>query len=335
MKAVVIGKHGGIEGIGVKEVADAPLPRADQVRVRVQAAGLNRADLLQRMGKYPAPPGYPSDIPGLEFAGEIETVGPEVREWKVGERVFGITAGGAQAELVLAAANNLAPVPTALDWVQAGGIPEVFITAHDALFTCAQLRAGERVLVHAAASGVGTAAIQLAVANGATVYGTSRSADKLERLRAAKLGLEHGVAGEPAKIVEAVKKWTEDRGVDVILDLVGGSYFAANIEMLAMRGRLVCVGTTGGAQTDSFNISQLMRKRARIIGTVLRARAIAEKAEATRRFTADVLPLLESGKVRPIIECIYRAEEIQSAHEHLESNRTFGKIVLTFSEAQD
>lgn len=330
MRAIVINQHGGSAGIDFQEVEDAPLPGAGEVRVRVQAAGLNRADILQRLGRYPAPSGYPPDIPGLEFAGEVADIGPSVHEWKRGDRVFGITAGGAQAEFVLVAANNLARVPAQLNWEQAAAVPEAFITAHDALVTQGHLKKGETVLVHAAASGVGTAAVQLARAMGATVFGTSRSKDKLERLRDEKIGLAHGVTGEPAKIMEAVKKWTEDRGIDLILDLVGGSYFPANLEMLALRGRLLCVGTTGGAQSE-FNIAQLMRKRASVIGTVLRARSLEEKAEATRRFCADVLPLLERGEVLPIIEAIYQPDEIRRAHEHLESNKTFGKIVLTFS----
>ena len=173
MRAVVITSHGGVDGIGVEEVGTPPAPTADRVRVRVHAAGLNRADILQRRGSYPAPPGYPQNIPGMEFAGEVESIGDAVHTWKVGDRVFGITGGGAQAEFVVVPESNLARIPPELDWVQAGAMPETFITAHDALFTRAGLHMGERVLVHAAASGVGTAAIQVAHAAGATVYGTS------------------------------------------------------------------------------------------------------------------------------------------------------------------
>src|SRR5215212_5866097 len=179
MRAVVIASHGGPEGIVIQEVADLPEPTADRVRIRVHAAGLNRADLLQRRGKYPAPPGYAANIPGLEFAGEVESLGEGVQRWKLGDRVFGITAGGAQAEFVVSPESNLAAVPAELDWVHAGAMPEAFITAHDALFTRANLQVGERVLIHAVASGVGTAAVQLARAAGAVVYGTSRSAEKL------------------------------------------------------------------------------------------------------------------------------------------------------------
>src|SRR2546429_488757 len=314
MKAVLITSYGGVEGIGVQEVETPPAPTADRVRVRVHAAGLNRADILQRRGHYPAPPGYPTNIPGLEFAGEVESIGQEVRTWKIGDRVFGITGGGAQAEFVSVPENNLARIPAELDWVQAGAMPEVFITAHDALFTRANLHVGERVLIHAAASGVGTAAIQVAHTAGATVYGTSRTADKLQQLHKLNLGLDQSVAvgGQPASFVEAVQKWTNGAGVDVILDLVGGNYFAPNLEAFASRGRWICVGTTAGARSE-IDLGLLMRKRATIIGTVLRPRSIEEKAEAMRRFAAGVLPLVSRGLVRPVIESVYRVEEVRVA----------------------
>src|SRR5437773_9178347 len=332
MRAVVITSYGGVDGIGVMEVESPPAPVADRVRVRVHAAGLNRADILQRLGHYPAPPGYPQNIPGMEFAGEVESIGDAVRAWKVGDRVFGITAGGAQAELVVVPESNLARVPPDLDWVKAGSMPEVFITAHDALFTRAGLHMGERVLIHAAASGVGTAAIQLAHAAGATVYGTSRTADKLERVRDLNLGLDASVAvgNTPAKFVEAVQDWTAGAGVDVILDLVGGNYFAANLEALASRGRLICVGAMSGAKSEIY-VGLLLRNRATITGTMLRGRSIEEKAEATRLFASSVLPLVSRGAIRPVIDRVFPANEIRDAHERMESNASFGKIVLTFA----
>jgi len=332
MRAVVITSHGGVDGIGVKEVDAPPAPGADRVRVRVCAAGLNRADILQRRGSYPAPPGYPQNIPGMEFAGEVESIGEAVRALKVGDRVFGITAGAAQADLVVVPESNLARIPPELDWVQAGAMPETFITAHDALFTRAGLHMGERVLVHAAASGVGTAAIQLGHASGATVYGTSRTADKLERIRDLNLGLDASVAvgDTPANFVEAVQDWTAGAGVDVILDLVGGNYFSADLEALASRGRLICVGTMAGAKSE-IDLGLIMRKRAAIIGTMLRGRSIEEKAEATRLFASSVLPLVSRGAIRPVIDRVYPVDEIREAHERMESNASFGKIVLTFS----
>jgi NADPH:quinone reductase len=332
MRAVVITSHGGLDGIGVGQVETPPAPVADRVRVRVHAAGLNRADILQRRGHYPAPPGYPQNIPGMEFAGEVESIGDVVHAWKVGDRVFGLTAGGAQAEFVVVPESNLARIPAVLDWAQAGAMPETFITAHDALFTQARLHMGERVLIHAVASGVGTAAIQLGHAAGATVYGTSRTPDKLERIRDLNLGLDASVAvgDTPANFVEAVQKWTAGAGVDVILDLVGGNYFPANLDALASRGRLICVGTMAGAKSE-IDIRLLLRKRASIAGTMLRARSIEEKAEATRLFASSVLPLVSRGAIRPVIDRVYPVDEIRDAHERMESNLSFGKIVLTFS----
>jgi NADPH:quinone reductase len=332
MRAVVITSHGGVDGIGMEDVGTPPAPTADRVRVRVRAAGLNRADILQRRGHYPAPPGYPQNIPGMEFAGEVESIGDAVRAWKVGDRVFGITGGGAQAEFVVVPESNLARIPADLDWVGAGSMPEVFITAHDALFTRAGLHMGKCVLIHAAASGVGTAAIQVAHAAGATVYGTSRTADKLERIRDLNLGLDASVAvgDTPAKFVEAVQKWTNGAGVDVILDLVGGNYFSANLEALASRGRLICVGTMAGAKSE-LDLGLLLRKRVTIIGTMLRGRSLEEKAEATRLFASSVLPLVSRGAIRPVIDRVYPVDEIRDAHERMESNLSFGKIVLTFA----
>ena len=330
MRAIVITSYEGIEGIGLREVGAPKAPTADRVRIRVHAAGLNRADLLQRQGKYPAPSGYPENIPGLEFAGEVEAVGEGVRAWKSGDRVFGITAGGAQAELVVVAESNLARIPPELDWIEAAAMPEVFITAHDALFTRAGLQMGERVLIHAAASGVGTAAVQLAHAAGATVYGTSRSARKLELVRGLGLDESITVGDSPQKFVERVQELTGGDGVDVILDLVGGAYFPANLQALATRGRLVCVGTTAGRKSE-IDLGLLLRKRVTIIGTVLRARSIEEKAEATHQFATQVLPLISGRGVRPVIDRVYPATDIRAAHEYLESNRSCGKIVLDFS----
>jgi NADPH2:quinone reductase len=328
MKAVTITSFGGVEALEICDVPDAPKAAADRVRVRVRAAGLNRADLLQRMGRYPAPLGYPQEIPGLEFAGEVFELGDEAKRWKVGQRVFGITGGGAQAEFVTAPESTLAEVPANLDWAEAASIPEVFMTAHDALFTQCNLQIGEGVLIHAAGSGVGTAASQLVRAAGGFAYGTSRTADKLER--ATKYGLTNSiaVAENPMQFVEAVKRWTNDAGVDVILDLVGGSYLKANLAALATKGRLMFVGTTGGARAE-LDYAIAMSKRLRIMGTSLRTRSIAEKAVATRLFEKHVVPLLAAGEVRPVIDSIFKMHDVRRAHQRLESNETFGKVVLT------
>jgi NADPH:quinone reductase len=327
MRAVLITKHGGVEGLEVREVPRPSRPEADRVLVRVVAAALNRADLLQRKGHYPAPPGAPEDIPGLEFAGEVEEVGPEARSLRRGQRVFGITGGGAQAEYVVVPEAALAVVPENLTWAEAASIPEAFITAHDALFTRGSLKTGERVLVHAAGSGVGLAAVQLAHAAGATVYGTSRTPEKLERAR--PLGLDEAVAvgDDPLLCAAAVSAWTDDTGVNVILDLVGAKYLAANLEALATRGRLLLVGTTAGSNAP-LDFGLVMRKRLSITGTVLRSRSAEEKATATRLFSEQVLPLFERGLVRAVVDKIYNLEEVRAAHERLESNSSFGKVVL-------
>lgn len=330
MKAVVITKPGGVDALEVREVDNPPLPTADRVRVRVRAAGLNRADVWQRLGHYPAPPGYSQDTPGLEFAGEVETVGSEVRTWKRGQRVFGITAGGAQAEYVTTPENHLAEIPQNLDWAEAAAVPEVFITAHDALFTRANLRPGETILVHAAGSGVGTAAIQLAHAAGSRAFGTSRTADKLERAK--RYGLESSVVvgsdlTGPTGFVEAVAGWSGGRGVDVIIDLVGAKYLEANLKALAAKGRLVLVSTTAGAEA-MLSLSTVMSKRLTIVGTVLRSRSAEEKATATRLFARQVVPLIADGKVTPVVDRVYKLEEIREAHKRMESNESFGKIVL-------
>ncbi len=327
MRAVTIVAHGGAEGLQVRLVPRPVGPTADRVLVRVRAAGLNRADILQRLGHYPAPPGTVQDIPGLEFAGEVEQTGEEARRFRVGQRVFGITAGGAQAEYVSVPESALTEIPENLDWAEAAAVPEVFITAHDALFTQAQLEMGERVLIHAAGSGVGTAAVQLAHAAGAITYGTSRTAEKLERVR--EFGLDEAVTvgNEPARFAGAVREWTEGAGVQVILDLVGGPYFAANLDALAVKGRMLLVGTTGGSSA-TFDFGKALGKRLRITGTVLRARSHEEKAFATRRFAAHVVPLLARGLVRPVIDKVFPMSEVAAAHERLESNESFGKVLL-------
>lgn len=327
MRAIVITTFGGVEGLEIREVPDAPSASLDRVRVRVRATGLNRADILQRLGRYPAPPGYPQDIPGMEFAGEVESMGDEVRDWKIGDRVFGIIGGGGQAEYVTVPANHLARVPSNLDWAEAAAVPEVFMTAHDALFTQCGVTIGEHVLIHAAGSGVGTAAIQLVRAAGAFAYGTSRTADKLERAKEFGLISSVVVDGNPAAFVDAAKQWTDGAGVNVVLDLVGAAYLNANLQSLAPKGRLIFVGTTSGSKAE-IDYAIAMSKRLRIMGTSLRTRSLEEKATATRSFTEQVVPLLASGAVRPVIDRIFPLEDVRAAHERIESNESFGKVVL-------
>jgi NADPH:quinone reductase len=327
MKAVIIVSHGGVEGLEVREVETPAKPTADRVRVRVRAAALNRADILQRLGHYPAPPGYSRDIPGLEFAGEVEAVGDEVSLWKPGQRVFGIIGGGAQAEFVVVPENQLAAIPSNLDWLSAAAVPEAFITAHDALFTQAELKICETLLVHAAASGVGTAAVQLGRAAGASVFGTSRTAHKLERAKPYGLRGYLVIKDDPAALVDAVHGWTRGQGINVILDLVGAGYLDANLSALASRGRMMLVGTTSGSKAI-LDFNKVMSKRIKIIGTVLRARSAEEKATATRLFSAHVAPLLANGEVKPVIDSVYKLDQVREAHNRMESNKSFGKIVL-------
>ena len=330
MRAVKIVSHGGVEGLEVGE-AEQPQAAGDRVRVRVRAAALNRADLLQRRGLYPAPKGAPASIPGLEFAGEVEALGADAHAWRVGQRVFGITGGGAQAEYVVVPENTLAEIPDRLGWEEAAAVPEAFVTAHDALFTQGGLAMGERLVVHAAGSGVGLAALQLARAAGAQTFGTARTADKLERARAYGLDEACVVRDDPQTFAAAVRGWTNGAGVELILDLVGANYLAANLDALAPRGRLLLVGTMAGTSAP-LDFRQVMAKRLRITGTVLRARSAEEKARATRLFAAHVVPLVARGTVRPVIDSVYDMHDIRAAHLRLESNETFGKIVLRVTD---
>ena len=326
MQAVWISTFGGPEVLEVRTVGK-PLINNEQVLVRVRASSLNRADLLQRQGKYPPPPGFPAEIPGMEFAGEIAEVGSSVRLWKPGQRVFGLIGGGAQAEYVVTSEHLLAEIPANLDFVQAAAIPEVFITAHDALWTQAGLRPGESVLIHAVGSGVGLAAVQLARAIQAVPYGTSRTAGKIEQAKA--VGLEAGLAVRDNfdELQSAAEKWTAGKGINVLLDLVGGPYVKASQKLMANKGRMVLVGTVagGGYELDSRYV---MGKRLQIRGTVLRARPLEEKIAVTRAFAAEVVPLFARGVFHANVDSVFPLADIVKAHQRLESNETFGKVVV-------
>ncbi|TMD63050.1 MAG: NAD(P)H-quinone oxidoreductase [Chloroflexi bacterium] len=322
MRAVIITRPGGPEVLEIQSV-ETPEPQGDYVRVRVRASGINRADLLQRAGAYPAPAGSPSQIPGLEFAGEVDAIGPQVRMWRPGQRVMGLAGGGAQAEYILSHEGLLVEIPDNLDFVQAAGIPEVFITAHDALFTQAGLQMGERLLVHAAGSGVGTAAIQLAHTTGATTYATSRTSAKLEKSK--PLGLDVGISDK--NFATEVNRLTGSAGVHVVLDFIGAPYLEQNLEALTSWGRIVFLATMGGTQAN-INLGMLMSKRISMRGVTLRTRTLEEKLAATRRFATSVLPLLANGKVKPIIEHAYPLEEIGAAHTVMAENKNFGKLIV-------
>jgi putative PIG3 family NAD(P)H quinone oxidoreductase len=320
----------------------SPEPAADEVVVRVHGAGLNRADLLQRAGRYPPPPGVPADVPGLEFAGIVEGVGSGVTSCAVGDRVMGIAGGGAQATHLAIRADQCTAVPAGADLVAMGGVPEVFVTAHDGMVVQGGLRAGDWVLVHAAGSGVGTAAVQLAHALGAHVVGTARTRDKLDRCRPLGLdagivpprseGAHHGHDLDVDALAAAVVDATGGHGVDLALDLVGGAYVDADLAAAAPRGRIVLVGTLAGGRA-TLPILAVMGKRLTIVGTVLRARSLDEKAAALAAFARDVVPLLADGTLEPVIDTVLPLARIDDAYELVASDATFGKVLLDCTDA--
>lgn len=324
MRAVVISKPGGPDVLEIRDVP-TPSPARGEVRVRVRATAVNRADLLQRMGRYRVPDDAPADIPGLEVAGEVDAVGDDVREFAVGDRVFGLVSGGGYAETVVAHARTFAPLPAELSFVEGAAVPEAFITAWDAMVTQASLTSGETVLVHAVGSGVGTAAVQIALAIGARPIGTSRSPAKLVRAR--QLGLDQSVVVQDAAFADEVRAKTGPRGVDVIVELVGGAYVADDLVCLAPQGRVVVVGLLHGVRTE-IDLGALMQKRARIYGTMLRTRPLEEKIAVTRVLERHLAPLFASGRLKPVIDRVLPLVDAASAHRSLERGECFGKIVL-------
>jgi NADPH2:quinone reductase len=300
--------------IAVQDHPD-PVPQAGELLVRVRAAGLNGADMMQLAGRYPAPPGAPPDIPGLELAGEVEQVGDGVRRFEPGDRVMAIVAGGGQGELAIVHERVAMPVPDELDWTAAGGVPEVFCTAHDALFTQAGLTVGERLLVHGAAGGVGMAAVQLGTMAGARVTATVRNEHCREQIAA--LGVN---ALAPDGFAAAGP-------FDVILELVGAPNFPANFEALALLGRLIVVGIGAGAQVD-LSLRDLMYKRVRMLGTVMRARSLEEKAMMTRAVEKAVLPGFASGDLSVFVADTFPLDEVAAAYDRFQAGGKLGKIVL-------
>ena len=325
MRAAVVSEPGGPEVFRIQDIEE-PTPGPEEALVDVKATALNRADLLQRRGRYPGPPGTRDDVPGLEMAGVVAAVGERVDTVAVGDRVFALLNGGGYGERVVAHHRTLARIPDNLSFTDAASIPEVFLTAYDALFNHCNLGMGESALIHAAGSGVGTAAIQLARYAGATTYGTMGSAEKLAK--AADLGLDVGINYNEQDFAEVVRDRSAGRGVDVILDVIGAPYWDRNIASLALKGRMVIVGTMGGA-THEVNIGALMPKRLRVHGTVLRARPLEEKIALNQQFIRHVLPLLADGRIRPVVDTIFKLEDVSEAHRYMESNANFGKIVLT------
>lgn len=320
MRAVVYQGAGGLEVVRIEE-RPMPVPGPGQVRVRVRSAGLNRADLIQRRGGYPAPPGWPTDIPGLEFAGDVDTLGAEVTNWRVGERVMGLVGGGAQAEYLVTHQDELVPIPSRLGFAEAAAIPEAFFTAYDALVTRGRTASGERVLIHAVGSGVSTAAVQLARWLGATVVGISRTNAKLEQAMALGVAeaIELGSDGFRSQLAAPV---------DVILDYLGGPALAENLAALRSRGRLVLLGTLQGAEAEAVNVGLILRARLEIIGTVMRARPHEERVPLVREFTDRVLPEIAVGRLDPVVGARFPIEEVRAGHQAMEANRVFGKVIL-------
>ena len=323
MKAVILTGAGGPEVLSIGEVPK-PEVRPGHIRVRVRAAGLNRADLLQRRGHYPAPPGWPADIPGLEYAGEVEATRDTTR-WKVGDRVMGLVGGGAHAEMVAVHADEALAIREGLSFAEAAAIPEVFLTAYDALVTRGRLRAGERVLMHAVGSGIGTGATQIARHLGATVIGTSRSADKLAR--ALVYGLDSGIDTSKTAFREAL---TEP--VHVVIDSIGGPAFADNLAVLVPHGRLVLLGFLAGSRTTA-DLGPILRNRLEVIGTAMRVRTHEERRVLVAEFAERMLPLFDrrieqAEPLRPVVQESYPMTRLADAHRVMESNETFGKVVV-------
>ena len=330
MRAAIYSGAGGPEVISFGEVPN-PEVKPGYIRVRVGAAGLNRPDLVQRRGHYPAPKGWPADIPGLEYAGEVEAA-RGVSRWKVGDRVMGLVGGGAQAEMVVVHEDEALPIPNGLSDAEAAAIPEAFLTAYDALVARAHLAAGERVLIHAVGSGLGTAAIQVARHLGATVLGTSRSTGKLAR--ASVYGLDHGIDTSGGSFRNMVGE-----PVHVILDLLGGPAFNDNLAVLAPRGRLVMLGHLAGGKVADADLAPVLRKRLEVIGTLMRPRTHEERVPLVREFTERMIPLFDqriehAAPLRPVVERVFPMTELAEAHRLLENNETFGKVVLTWSKDQ-
>jgi NADPH2:quinone reductase len=323
MIAIEIREPGGPEVL-VPVERRRPSPGAGEVLIAVAAAGVNRPDVMQRRGQYPPPPGAP-DIPGLEVAGTIEEIGHDVADWRAGDRVCALVAGGGYAEYCIAPAPQCLPIPAGMTFVSAAAIPETFFTVWVNVFERGRLRAGESVLIHGGSSGIGTTAIQLARAFGAHVFATAGSAEKCAACE--RLGAERAINYRERDFVAAIRELTGGRGVDVILDMVGGEYVARNIESLAVDGRLVQIAVIGGAKAQ-INLVPVLQRRLTITGSTLRPRPVAEKAAIARALREHVWPLLESRAVAPVIFATFPLRDAAAAHRIIESSEHIGKLVL-------
>ncbi|HEU5257752.1 MAG TPA: NAD(P)H-quinone oxidoreductase [Vicinamibacterales bacterium] len=324
MRAVEISKPGPPEVLRAVERPD-PTPGAGEVRIRVAAAGVNRPDVLQRRGAYPPPPGA-SDLPGLEVAGEIDMLGSGVSEWHVGDRVCALLAGGGYATLCTAPAVQCLPIPKGMDVVTAAAMPETFFTVWTNVFDRGKLRAGESALFHGGSSGIGTTAIQLAVARGSRVFATAGSDEKCRACE--QLGAERAINYRTEDFVEIVKQLTGGRGIDLILDIVGGDYIPRDLASLAVEGRLVVIGFMGG-DTATIDFRRVLGRRLTITGSTLRPRSPAEKGEIATALRWEVWPLVEQGVVKPIVYRTFPLDDAAAAHRLMESSEHVGKIVLT------
>jgi len=321
---VEIAEPGGPEVLRVIERSD-PVPGPGDVLIQVAAAGVNRPDVMQRRGAYPPPPGA-SDIPGLEVAGTIAAVGDRVSDWRVGDRVCALVSGGGYATMCVAPAVQCLPVPSPLDVVAAAGVPETFFTVWTNVFDRGHLRSGETALFHGGTSGIGTTAIQLAAARGATVIATAGSDEKCRACEA--LGATHAINYRSQDFVEAVKQLTNKRGVDLILDIMGGDYLPRNLTALATDGRLVQIGLMGG-ESSTVDLRRVIGRRLTITGSSLRPRTAAEKGEIASALKREVWPLLERGTVKPIVYKVFPLAQASDAHRVMESSEHIGKIVLS------
>ena len=323
MQAIVVSQPGGVDRLVLKDVPDLT-PASDQVRIAVRATALNRADLLQRRGKYPPPPGE-SELLGLECSGRVDAVGPNVTSVAVGDRVMALLPGGGYAGQVLVHERMAIPVPAALSFEQAAAVPEAFLTAREALFGLGQLEAGQAALIHAGASGVGSAAIQLARLCGARVFTTAGSAEKLATARS--LGAEFCINYKEDDFAQIVKEQTAGKGANVVLDFVGGPYWEKHSRCMASAGRCVVIGVLGGAKAE-VNLGLLLMKRHQILGLVMRSRPIDDKIAMTQRFIRESLPHFESGLLKPVVDSVFQMADVAQAHERMERNANCGKIVL-------
>lgn len=326
MRAIVVKKPGGPQVLEMLRDLPDVVPQRNEVRIRVRATAINRADILQREGKYPSPPDCPPNIPGLEYAGEIDAVGEGHFDFSVGDKVFGLVGGGSYSEHIVAHWRTVARMPKGLTFEEAASLPEACITAYDAMVTQGRLAPGETVLINAAASGVGTAALQIARAIGATTVGTTRSKDKIERLK--QLGIDHAIDSSDGQYADKVLNLTQKRGADLVLELVGGGYLNEDIRCSSSKARIIVVGLLAGAHID-FDLSKLLSKRLEIRGTTLRARPLEEKIAVAQVLGKNIVPLIEKGLVKPVVDKVFKLEQVAAAHEFMESNSSMGKIVLT------